>query len=454
MKAIRTEVAIIGAGYSGVAAGKILQQYGRDFVIMEAQGQAGGRVKTHEIAEWLHVEFGAQWIGEMHTEIRKWIEEVNFHTYPTFDSGYHIFQYEGKKSFYKSEDDGPDLTLADKLKMLVSSALVDGLAKFIDPNNPAHSPFAKLLDSHSLASFLERLPLAKEKKFLVKQGIETSSAHDSKDISLLHALFEIRASGSLKQIIKVKGGAQELMITEGAQKLLKAISDKFTAKICFNERVYSVSQDTDGVTVRTGNFEVRAKKLIVAISPAVCGKIDFGGSISDKRKELFNKLPMGQPVKCFAIYERPFWRELGFSGQIIGKGSPFFSVSYDCSPGTGKGVLLFFVKERFIGEFTEKHPDEKKRLLMEELAKHFGAEAFTMQACEDLAWNPVTQPLTGGGYAACFPPRAWTRFGSILRRPCGHIHWAGTETATEWFAYMEGAIRAGYRAADEVRHLI
>ena len=40
-------------------------------------------------------------------------------------------------------------------------------------------------------------------------------------------------------------------------------------------------------------------------------------------------------------------------------------------------------------------------------------------------------------------------YGLWIRQPIGRIHWAGTETSTYWNGYMEGAIRAGERAAAE-----
>ena len=43
-----------------------------------------------------------------------------------------------------------------------------------------------------------------------------------------------------------------------------------------------------------------------------------------------------------------------------------------------------------------------------------------------------------------------TTFGSTLREPCGRIHWAGTETATEWAGYLDGALQSGIPAAKEV----
>jgi monoamine oxidase len=41
-------------------------------------------------------------------------------------------------------------------------------------------------------------------------------------------------------------------------------------------------------------------------------------------------------------------------------------------------------------------------------------------------------------------------YGSYIRQPFGRVHRAGTETATYWSGYMDGAVRAGERAAAEV----
>ena len=43
-----------------------------------------------------------------------------------------------------------------------------------------------------------------------------------------------------------------------------------------------------------------------------------------------------------------------------------------------------------------------------------------------------------------------TAYGDAIREPVGQIHWAGTETATEWNGYMDGAVQSGLRAAKEI----
>jgi monoamine oxidase len=47
-------------------------------------------------------------------------------------------------------------------------------------------------------------------------------------------------------------------------------------------------------------------------------------------------------------------------------------------------------------------------------------------------------------------PGVLTQYGAVLREPSGRIHWAGTETATTSHGAIDGALRSGLRAADEV----
>ncbi|MCI0372799.1 MAG: FAD-dependent oxidoreductase, partial [candidate division NC10 bacterium] len=59
--------------------------------------------------------------------------------------------------------------------------------------------------------------------------------------------------------------------------------------------------------------------------------------------------------------------------------------------------------------------------------------------------------FTRGAAGGAWPPGLWTAYGPALRAPIGVLHWAGAETATVWQGTMEGALRAGARAAAEVR---
>ncbi len=66
----------------------------------------------------------------------------------------------------------------------------------------------------------------------------------------------------------------------------------------------------------------------------------------------------------------------------------------------------------------------------------------------------MNEEFTRGCYGGHFTPGVWTAFGKHLRKPIDHIHWAGSETSSVWNGYMEGAVRSGDRAADEIIRLL
>ncbi len=65
----------------------------------------------------------------------------------------------------------------------------------------------------------------------------------------------------------------------------------------------------------------------------------------------------------------------------------------------------------------------------------------------DQVWDK--EIYTGGCPVGLMPPGVMIEYGQALRAPVGRIHWAGTETATVWTGYMDGAVQAGKRAAAE-----
>lgn len=465
MKTTTTQVAIIGAGCSGIAAAKSLQKAKIDFIIVEAQDRLGGRVFTKELEGGIRIELGAQWIGPEHLEINKWVTEAKFTTFDTYDDGNHIFRFKEEQTLYKSSDAGPGLhNMVSKNFYTFLLDVITWFAKKTCADPMPNNFLARVLDRFSVHDFFKWTKyiflLSKHDVHGMLKGYQASSAQNGKNVSILHALHEIKASGSFQEIIKVRNGAQQSMIREGAQNLLKHISSSFEDKIMYRHAVNSIHELPASCIIRGEGFEIQAQKVIVAIPPVLSAKIHFiGQKFPGQKTALLPLLKPGNPIKCFAIYEKPFWRKKGFSGQITSE-NPLFILSYDCSPQNGPGVLLFFVQESYPGEFMkEKEKDKEKEqenintrrsIVVEEIVKSLGEEGRDIKEYHDKIWNEQEDPWSVGGYAGAYPPLAWTNFGDILKKPSDHIHWAGTETADQFYGYMEGAILAGNRAAKEV----
>ena len=87
-------------------------------------------------------------------------------------------------------------------------------------------------------------------------------------------------------------------------------------------------------------------------------------------------------------------------------------------------------------------------MFLDALTARLGPKTATPAEYREYIWH--TDPWSGGAIKAHFPPGVLTTLGHALRRPVGRIHWAGTETAPRWLGFIEGAIRSGERAAEEV----
>jgi monoamine oxidase len=125
------------------------------------------------------------------------------------------------------------------------------------------------------------------------------------------------------------------------------------------------------------------------------------------------------------------------------------SVVFDNSPPDGiPGVLLAFFEGKAARDASALTDAERRRIVGDCLARLFGPPARDPQAYVDKAW--ANEEWTRGCYGAFMPPGAWSDHGRALRAPIGPLHWAGTETATVWSGYMDGAIRSGEEAAQAV----
>jgi monoamine oxidase len=186
----------------------------------------------------------------------------------------------------------------------------------------------------------------------------------------------------------------------------------------------------------------------VALPPALAGRIDYEPGLPAARDQLTQRMPMGSVIKCMPVYDEPFWREDGLSGSATSLPGPA-QVVFDISPpGGSPGALLGFVEgrdARVLGALPEA---ERRDAVLQNMARLFGPRALEPADYVERDWS--TEIYSRGCYAGVLGPGGWTGFGRALREPVGRIHWAGTETATRWMGYFDGAVQAGRRAAAEV----
>ena len=440
------EVAVVGAGLAGLSAARRLRAADIDVVVIEARDRVGGRTLNHEIGDGKVVELGAQWVGPTQRRVLDLIAELGLETFPTWTAGINLFERDGKVRRYTGTI--PKLNPLALAETGLVLARLNRLAAAVPPAAPWRAAKAASWDSQSFDSWIRRNVRTGAARDLLRLAIAGVWATEPRDVSLLHVLFYIASAGSIEALLDAEGGAQQDRVVGGTQLISERIAEELGDALILDSPARSLRHGADGVELSGERVTVRAGRAIVAIPPALAARIAYDPVMPADRDGLTQRMALGSVVKTMSIYERPFWRRQGLSGQATSCDGPI-SVIFDNSPPDGSpGVLLAFFEGRAARLASGLSQATRRDIVGGCLARMFGAEARQSVDYVDQAWS--NEEWRRGCYGGFMAPGAWTDHGVALRRPVGPIHWAGTETAETWSGYMDGAISSGERAAEEI----
>ncbi|PSL06452.1 flavin monoamine oxidase family protein [Cecembia rubra] len=441
------EVIIIGAGFSGIAAAKKLYEAKIPFIVLEARERLGGRVFTTQIKENLYLDFGGQWIGPSQDRMYALCEEFGIGYYETYNQGFNLLDLNQKVKKFKGLIPKMDIVSLINLDYVLKK--LEKLAKSISLNNPWSHPKAMEFDSISLGAFVATNCKTSTCKKVVDLALETVFAAELNEVSLLHALFYIKSGRDLNTLINIKNGAQLHRIVGGMQTIIEKMAAPFKERIYFNHAVEKITQENETYQVSGKDFSYATRRIIMAIPPPLAAKIEFQPMLSSEKRQVMDRIAMGQVGKCFMVYDKPFWRDSGFSGQAFAdQHSPFQSM-FDTSPrNSDYGIILGFTIGQRARNYFTKTKEDRKAIMLEKLVEYFGTAAQNPLLYED--FTMTDEAWSRGCYAGIYPTGTWTGFQDSYAQTEGQIYWAGTEASKVWFGYIEGAVRSGEKAAQEI----
>ena len=427
----RVDVAIVGAGMSGLIAARDLQRQGIEVLVLEAADRVGGRTLAETSALGSRLDLGGQWIGNGHHRFEQIADEL------------------GATRFQMDTPKAPAIIDGSRTVSPNSAAMLTANAALAAAELLSRLPLKGRWNTSTVQSWLRRIPSDRARR-LLGVLVEITSCAGPEQLSVQAFLELIRYQGGLQTMMKTRGGAQDSLVAEGAGTLAERLAAGLGPRVRTGCRVTAIRQTADGVVLDTSTGVVEAQRVVVSVPPPMTKVITFEPPLPSERIALQRNTFMGTVYKAIAVYDTPFWRARG-DAECVLLGQPNVAV-FDTSPPAGPGHLCMLVGGPQARVLDGLDTDGRRTMLLRQLARHLGDDVAKPASWHEKSWHQDV--FAGGGYSALPAPGTDEGFYPVASVPVGRIHWAGTETAAEHAGYIEGAIEAGNRVAREVAKTI
>lgn len=451
----KVDVVVVGAGLSGLAAAKALQEGGKTVAVVEARDRIGGRVVNKQLRNGGVTELGAAFVGPTQDDVLALIEELGLRTLDEYNDGSNLAFTSDQRYAYSSSSPIPDLDSASLQAAATVIGQLDAYAASIDVARPWSHPNASDWDALTLSTWLAEQNLPPSVLALLDSAFPSLLSVDPGETSLLYAAAYIAAAGNatepgtLERLISVENGAQEKRIVGGTGLLATGLARKIGEhNIHMNSPVQAIIEQSGAYLVQSAGPSFIGKNVVVAMSPPLSSRIYYSPPVSAKRDQLTQRMFMGSLGKATAIYAKPFWRAANLTGQVTSD-SGTVRTTLDVSPADGSyGAILGFLEADQVRDLDDATESEIQALVLKDYIRYLGPQAANVTEWVIQRWD--NEVFSRGGPVAVAGPGTLSRYGPALREPSGGIHWAGTESSDFWVGYMSGALRAGKRAAKEI----
>ncbi|HEX2692359.1 MAG TPA: NAD(P)/FAD-dependent oxidoreductase [Kofleriaceae bacterium] len=428
---------VVGAGLSGLVCARRLAAAGANAIVVEARARVGGRLWNGKVGEAI-VDLGGQWLSVDQPRLLALATELGVPSAPQPRAGRPVLDEGGLAH-------GLFAQLGMAIAQWYAVRRIQRMVRAIPQEAPAEARDAAALDAVALGPWLAGTignPVARAR---LAMHAELVFAADPAGLSLLAYLARLGTTGGFApRGPDLPGGGRDHRFVGGAQTLAHRLAEGLGDAVRLDAPALAIDRDGTSRIVRGSQGSYTARHVVLAVPPSLA--IRIAPTLPEPIRRLGAAMQRGGVVKCFAAYDRAFWREAGLSGEAYRPHGTVRAIVDASAPDGGSSVLLAFIVGAAATAWHARDPAGRRREVLETLAGLFGEPARTPLDYLEADW--AIDPWSAGCVAST-PPGALSP-GAIWRGAHDRIHLAGAEAAVRWPGYMEGAIEAGARAAEDV----
>ncbi len=360
------DVTVIGAGLAGLRAAMLLREQGWSVLVLEARDRVGGRTKSGPVGR-ATMDQGGQWVGPTQTRVLALADALGVERFPTYCKGKKVLEIDGKVSTYGGSI--PSLSISNLFELQLLIRKIDKLARTVPRGAPQDAPNAAELDAMSVSDW-ENLNIKRPgTRAMVDLLVQSILSAEPRDVSMLYLLHYIHCAGGVDPLATVQGGGQERRFVLGAQELSNRMAERLGDALILESPVDRVQHDEAQVTVHSGARSWSSRFAVITAPPPVAAEITYEPPLPPGRGLLAERMTMGDTLKCLALYDHPFWREQGYSGETLShSGHITFGFDNTSHDGAQASLVAFVTGER-ARALRGRPLDELRALILEELVR-------------------------------------------------------------------------------------
>jgi monoamine oxidase len=414
------DVLIVGAGFAGLVAARELSMRGLSIVVLEARDRIGGRTWTdHRLGH--DIELGGTWFHNLQPHV--WAELVRY--------GIELTPSPDAERFIVATEEGiHELDPEAGLELLARGLdhISDGARELMPrPFDPlfAGQDIADL-DGRTVAERLETLDIDAKGQAIAEAFVATGFQAPADEISLAHAL-RITALSQWNAETELEAAAT-FKLVGGTRRLAEAIAADSTARLELNTQVLALASAEDAVTVRTaGGDEYRAAEVIVTAPVNALRGITFQPALSTGKRAMIEAGQTSRGLKVWARVRGPVQPFISFASPKL---SPLHIAQYEYAVEEDSLIVAFGSDNALL------RPDDRDGVAA--AVRHWIPDAEVV----DVAGHDWTQDPFSRETWANLRPGQMTEGIPELQRSEGGIHFAGSDYATGWLGYIDGAVES------------